>query len=45
MIYIIKSGEWYQIGYAANLLKRVKQYGTYNPDVEFIAYGEGDEKI
>lgn len=45
MIYIIKSGEWYKIGYAANLLKRVTQYGTYNPDVEFIAYGEGDEKI
>ena len=45
MIYIIKSREWYKIGYASNLLKRVKQYGTYNPDVEFIAYGEGDEKI
>lgn len=43
MIYLIKSREWYKIGYAKNLLKRVKQYATYNPDVEFIAYMDGDE--
>lgn len=45
MIYLIKSREWYKIGYARNLLKRVAQYSTYNPDVEFIAYGYGDESI
>lgn len=45
MIYLIKSREWYKIGYARNLLKRVTQYATYNPDVEFIAYGNGDKKV
>lgn len=45
MIYLLKSNEWYKIGYAKNLIKRVTQYGTYNPNVCFIAYREGDEKL
>lgn len=45
MIYLIKSGEWYKAGYATNVFKRVCQYATYNPNVEFIAYGEGDKEI
>lgn len=44
MIYILKSGMWYKIGYAQDVIKRVCQYGSYNPDVEFIAYGDGDKK-
>lgn len=36
MIYLIESGEYYKIGYAQNVDKRMKAYNTHNPDYKLI---------
>ena len=41
MLYLIKSGEWYKIGYAKNVAKRLDAYNTHNPNYELLGVKEG----
>lgn len=43
MIYLIESGNYYKIGYAENLEKRLKAYNTCNPDYKVIDTIEGSK--
>lgn len=37
MIYLIKSNNFYKVGYTNNLQKRLKSYNTDNPNIEIIS--------
>jgi hypothetical protein len=37
MLYLIKSSKYLKIGYTDNLIDRLKQYDTHNPDYELIS--------
>lgn len=41
MIYLIKSGNYFKIGYSENVEQRIKAYSTFNPDIEILAIEEG----
>lgn len=41
MLYLIKSGAYYKIGYTDNIYNRLKEYRTHNPDVNLIGTKEG----
>ena len=41
MIYLMESGEYYKIGYAKNVEKRMKAYNTHNPNYKLIDVMEG----
>lgn len=43
MIYLIESGDYYKIGYAENLEKRLKAYNTHNPDYKVVDTIEGSK--
>ena len=36
MVYMVKSGNFYKIGYTANFEKRLENYMTHNPNIEVI---------
>lgn len=44
MLYFIKSGNYYKIGFSDNIEKRISCYMTHNPDFELIGLKEGDEE-
>ena len=41
MLYLIKSGDYYKIGYTDNMYIRLKDYRTHNPDIHLIGMKEG----
>lgn len=41
MIYLMESGEYYKIGYAKDVEKRMKAYNTHNPNYKLIDVMEG----
>lgn len=41
MIYLMESGEYYKIGYAKDVEKRMKAYNTHNPNYKLIDVIEG----
>ena len=41
MLYLIKSGNYYKIGYTDNIYNRLKEYRTHNPDISLIGVKEG----
>jgi hypothetical protein len=44
MLYLIESSDYYKIGYARDIDRRLKQYNTHNPDYIVIDIKEGDTK-
>lgn len=44
MLYLIESSDYYKIGYASDIDRRLKQYNTHNPDYVIIDIKEGDTK-
>lgn len=44
MLYLIECGDYYKIGYASDIDRRLKQYNTHNPDYIVIDTKEGDTK-
>jgi hypothetical protein len=44
MLYLIECGDYYKIGYASDIDRRLKQYNTHNPDYVVIDIKEGDTK-
>lgn len=44
MLYLIESSDYYKIGYASDIDRRLKQYNTHNPDYVVIDIKEGDTK-
>ena len=36
MVYLIQSGKYLKIGYAENLMSRLKTYDTHNPDYQLL---------
>lgn len=48
MLYLLKSGIYYKIGYTKNiqsLNKRIKAYNTHNPEYEFLGSCEGSRQL
>lgn len=45
MLYLIKSGKYIKIGYAKDVLKRLKDYYTHNPDYQLLDTSEGNLKM
>ena len=43
MLYLIKSRDRFKIGYTSNLKKRLNTYLTHNPDIELLAYKQGNK--
>lgn len=41
MIYVIESGNYFKIGYAKDVSKRMKSYRTHNPDVSLVMHFKG----
>jgi hypothetical protein len=44
MLYLVKSGDYLKIGYTDNVYKRIRQYNTYNPDIEVLSIRFGNEE-
>lgn len=44
MIYLLKSGGYYKIGFAENVEKRMEQYNTHNPSYQLIDITSGTRK-
>jgi hypothetical protein len=44
MLYLIESSDYYKIGYASDIDRRLKQYNTHNPDYIVLDIKEGDTK-
>ena len=44
MLYLIESNDYYKIGYASDIDRRLKQYNTHNPDYIVLDIKEGDTK-
>jgi hypothetical protein len=43
MIYVVKSGTYFKVGYSKDIKKRMQGYLTHTPDAELILYtDEGD---
>ena len=45
MLYFIKTENWYKVGYASNVTKRIEAYYTHNPSFEVIGVRKGDKKL
>lgn len=43
VLYLIKSRDRFKIGYTSNLKKRLNTYLTHNPDIELLAYKQGNK--
>lgn len=43
MIYLLKSNNYYKVGYAKDIASRLNAYKTHNPDFELIGYKHGDK--
>lgn len=41
MLYLVKTNEFYKIGFTDNLEKRMSNYTTYNPVIELLGIKEG----
>ena len=41
MLYLVKSQEWYKVGYAKNVAKRFKDYNTHNPSYVVLGVKKG----
>jgi hypothetical protein len=41
MIYLLKSNNYYKVGYADNVESRLNAYKTHNPDFELIGVRQG----
>jgi len=44
MLYLIECGDYYKIGYASDIDRRLKQYNTHNPDYIVLDIKDGDTK-
>ena len=44
MLYLLKSGNYYKIGYTDNIEKRMDSYKTHNPDFILVGTKEGNKK-
>jgi hypothetical protein len=44
MLYLIESSDYYKIGYASDIDRRLKQYNTHNPDYIVLDIKEGNTK-
>lgn len=44
MIYLIQSGNFLKIGYTSDIVKRMKQYNTCNPDYILLGITEGNRE-
>jgi len=47
MLYLLKDGEHYKVGYSTNmetLIKRIKNYKTHNPTFKYLGFREGTKK-
>lgn len=44
MLYLIECSDYYKIGYASDIDRRLKQYNTHNPDYVVIDIKEGDTR-
>ena len=42
MLYLLESSDYYKIGYAKDLSKRLRSYSTHNPDYRVIDVMDGD---
>lgn len=42
MLYLLESSDYYKIGYAKDLSKRLRSYSTHNPDYRIIDVMDGD---
>lgn len=45
MVYLIQSGKYLKIGYAENLMSRLKAYDTHNPDYQLLGVIDGDKTV
>lgn len=45
MVYLIQSGKYLKIGYAENLMSRLKTYDTHNPDYQLLGVIDGDKTV
>lgn len=45
MIYLMESGEYYKIGYAKDVEKRMKAYSTHNPNFKLIDSLVGTKEV
>lgn len=42
MLYFIQCNEYYKVGYATDIYRRMKDYATHNPYVKLIGVKDGD---
>lgn len=45
MVYLIQSGKYLKVGYAENLMSRLKAYDTHNPDYQLLGVIDGDRTV
>ena len=36
--YLVKSGNYYKVGFTNNIHRRINEYKTHNPQIEFIGF-------
>lgn len=44
IIYLVETKNYCKIGFTTNLWKRFKQYCTHNPDINLVAFRNGNKK-
>lgn len=45
MVYLIQSDKYLKVGYAENLMPRLKAYDTHNPDYQLLGVIDGDRTV